>query len=221
MKPVKGWWFAAEAKLPHGDNRPVIIGEAHTCEGELILCEHGLHSSKRILDALKYATGSLIYRVESSVEIIHGDDKMVARIRKYLAGGIDISDILHSFARKCALDVIHLWDAPDIVIRYLKTGDPTIQAAASASSDAAWASSAAASDAAWASSAAARASSVDAASDAVWASSAAAWVSSDAVWAAADAASASSAAAKTKQNNRLTAMTVHALEKANSNRETR
>jgi hypothetical protein len=34
------------------------------------------------------------------------------------------------FARKCALDVIHLWNAPDIVIRYLETGDEEIREAA-------------------------------------------------------------------------------------------
>jgi hypothetical protein len=28
--------------------------------------------------------------------------------------------ILRKFARMCALDVMHLWDAPDIVVQYLK-----------------------------------------------------------------------------------------------------
>ena len=31
----------------------------------------------------------------------------------------------------CALDVIHLWNPPSIVIEYLKTGDEKIRAAAS------------------------------------------------------------------------------------------
>jgi hypothetical protein len=34
------------------------------------------------------------------------------------------------FSRRCALDVIHLWEAPDIVKKYLKTGDEDIREAA-------------------------------------------------------------------------------------------
>jgi hypothetical protein len=40
-----------------------------------------------------------------------------------------------AFARWCALQVVHLWNAPDVVVRYLKTGDESIRAA---SWDAAW-----------------------------------------------------------------------------------
>ena len=47
---------------------------------------------------------------------------------------------IRRFACDCALDVIHLWDAPPIVKKYLETGDEKIRAAAR---DAAW-------DAAWA-----------------------------------------------------------------------
>src|SRR5690606_5250340 len=43
---------------------------------------------------------------------------------------------LRSFACACARDVLHLWDAPDVVRRYLDTGDETLRAAANA---AAWA----------------------------------------------------------------------------------
>ena len=50
--------------------------------------------------------------------------------------------MLRKFARLCALDVIDCWDAPDVVIEYLKTGDEFIRNAAR---DAVWA----ASDAAW------------------------------------------------------------------------
>jgi hypothetical protein len=81
------------------------------------------------------------------------------------------------FARRVALDVIHLWDAPPIVKEYLETGDESKRAAAwAAARDAAWD---AARDAAWA---AAR----DAARAAAWA---AAWDTAwDAAWAASRAA---------------------------------
>ena len=39
---------------------------------------------------------------------------------------------IRRFARQCALDVIHLWNAPPIVKRYLKTGNEKLR-------DAAWA----------------------------------------------------------------------------------
>jgi hypothetical protein len=40
------------------------------------------------------------------------------------------SEKRRNFACWCALQVIHLWDAPDIVVRYLKTGDESLKAAA-------------------------------------------------------------------------------------------
>lgn len=71
-------------------------------------------------------------------------------------------EVWERFARWCALQVIHLWDAPEVVRRFLETGEEA---------------SAAASAAAWAESAAARA----AWEAAAWAESAAAWA---AAWAA-------------------------------------
>jgi hypothetical protein len=71
-------------------------------------------------------------------------DKYACSVRTYIAGGFDCSSVLRAFARQCALDLSHLWDAPQIVKDYLNTGDENLRAAAS---DAAWA---AASAAAWA-----------------------------------------------------------------------
>ena len=38
--------------------------------------------------------------------------------------------MLRAFARRCALDVSDRWDPPEIVLRYLKTGDPQLRAQA-------------------------------------------------------------------------------------------
>ena len=68
---------------------------------------------------------------------------------------------IRQFARDCALDVIHLWDAPSVVKEYLETGDEKLRDAAR---DAAW-------DAAWAAAMAARAAAMaarDAALAAAW-----------------------------------------------------
>ena len=151
MKQVKGWWFGTtDKKLLNNDNRKIVIGETHKIDKKIIPCKCGLHLSKRIIDALNYAPGPVIYRViGSGVIISHGDpvDKYACSERTYASGGVDISNTLRLFARKCALDVIHLWNPPNIVIKYLKTGDESIRAAAGdAARAAAWA---AAGDAAW------------------------------------------------------------------------
>jgi len=139
MKNVSGWWFGtANKKLGYDDGREIIIGETHEVEGEIMPCEWGLHLSERIIDALGYAPGPVIYKVKGSGIIVpHGNpvDKFACSKRIYIAGGIDISGTLRKFACLCALDVVHLWDAPDVVIEYLKTGDEKIRAAAR---DAAW-----------------------------------------------------------------------------------
>ena len=148
MKQVKGWWFGTtDRKLLNSDGRKIVIGKTHKVKGEIVPCEHGLHLSKKIIDALQYAPGPVIYKVVGSGVIVpHGNpvDKYVCSERTYIAGGIDLTDTLRLFARKCALDVIHLWDAPEIVVRYLKTGDESIRdvardAAKAAARDAAWA----------------------------------------------------------------------------------
>jgi len=216
MKQVKGWWFGTtDKKLLNGDGRKIVIGETHKVDGEIIPCEHGLHLSKRIIDALQYTPGPVVYRVVGSGVIVsHGSpvDKYACSERTYIAGGIDISDTLSLFARKCALDVIHLWDAPEIVARYLKTGDESIRAAArdavwwDAERDAAWAAArATAWDAAWdAARAAAKAAAWAAARGAAWAAAwAAAWdAARDAAW----------DAAWEKQNKRLTRMIKEAIQ---------
>ena len=93
-------------------------------------------------------------------------------------GVVEATVLLRQFARECALDVIHLWKAPEVVVQYLKTGDESLR-------DVAWA---AARDAAWAAArdaarAAAGAAARDAAGDAAGAAAGAA--ARDAAWAAA------------------------------------
>ena len=193
-----GWYFAADdRKLRYGDGRLVRKGATHKVDVEPELCERGLHASKRIIDALQYAPGSVICRVKLGGKVVHGDDKSCATERTYLAV-IDGEKLLREFARKCALKVIHLWDAPRVVKDYLETGDESLRAAAR---DAAWAAARdAARDAAWAAArdaagAAARAATRAAARDAAWAAArAAAW-----------------AAARDAQNKMLEQMVLEAM----------
>ena len=92
----------------------------------------GLHASGHPFDALRYAPGSTLHLVHLDGELIaHGSpvDKIAARRRKIVAT-IEAEPLLREFTRKCALSVIHLWDAPEVVKQYLTTGDESLRAAA-------------------------------------------------------------------------------------------
>ena len=156
---MKAWYFSENPpRLRYGDGRKIKAGITHKVKCEPVLCEAGLHGSVRPIDALEYAPGPYIWRVELGGQIVRGDDKAVATKRTYL-WGYDATETLGKFARLCALDVIHLWNAPDIVVRYLKTGDESLWAAAWTAARAARA---AARDAAWTAARAARAAARDA-----------------------------------------------------------
>ena len=142
-KKIKAWYFAPpDKKLQYGDNRKIVVGRTHkvkfpfTDKKGLVwekpsCCHAGLHASIKPRDALKYARSSLVYRVELSGVMDVASDKIAATERTYL-WGYDAEPVLRRFARMCALDVIHLWDAPDVVVYYLKTGDESLNAAAGA-----------------------------------------------------------------------------------------
>ena len=198
---IDGWWFSKGRTLPHGDGRRIKVGITHGVKGAIVACENGLHASVKPLDALGYAPGPVVWRVRlSGVIVPHGEDKHAASERTYLAGGVDAAETLRKFARLEALRVVHLWAAPDVVRRYLRTGDEALRDAArdaaggtarAAARAAAWAAAWAAAGAAW-----------DAARAAAWA----------AAWAAAGAAA--GAAYRETQNRRLTRMLNAAIKEA-------
>ena len=125
------WHFCNGGTLR--DGRPIPPdGVTLRHRGTVVPCERGLHASERLIDALEYAPGHTICRVRLGGTIVpHAGDKYAASERTILwrTGG---KEILKAFARQCALDVIHLWDAPTIVREYLTTGREDIR-------DAAWA----------------------------------------------------------------------------------
>ena len=185
------------------DGRPIPpTNEWLVHEGEVIMCTSGLHASEQPYDALQYAPGHILHRVELDDVIDTQDDKVVARRRKIVAT-IDAAELLHAFARKQALSVIHLWNCPAITKQYLETGDVSMQdaawsaarsaaqyAAQNAARSAAGAAQSAA-DAAWS---AAR-SAAQYATGAAWSAADAAWSAADAAWSAADAAQSAADAA--------------------------
>ncbi len=106
-------------------------------DGDLVMCETGLHASVNIMDALNYAPGHTICRVRVEGHQKQGhSDKLVCRSRTVL-WRIDGEQILRDFAHWCALQVVHLWDAPAVVKEYLETGKKELRAAAGAAAGAA------------------------------------------------------------------------------------
>jgi len=199
VEMIEAWHFIpVDGRLQYGKRRTVVrVGQTLRRDPEkLELCKYGLHASIKPLDALRYAPGPIVCRVQCSGKVIEDSDKLVCSRRKTL-WMYDATPVLRSFARWCALQVVHLWDCPPVTLEYLKTGREGIRVAARA---AAWA---AASDAASdAARAAAWAAASDAASDAAWAAAA-----SDAAWAAA-ARAAARAAAWAAQNTKLEEMLI-------------
>lgn len=127
-------------------------------DGPIKMCASGFHASREAFDALTYAPGNTLCRVHCCGPFMDGNDKLVCTERT-IVSRINAEKLLRDFARACALDVIHLWDAPDVVRDYLSTGREEIR-------DAAW-------NAAWAAAGtgavdAAAAAAVDAAGDAAW-----------------------------------------------------
>jgi hypothetical protein len=112
------------------DGRPVPPdGEWLVHEGPVKLCESGLHFSRHPFDALLWAPGATLCLVEVEDIVEEMADTGVCR-RRQIVRRIDATELLRGFIRWCALQVIHLWDAPDVVRRYLETGDESLRAAA-------------------------------------------------------------------------------------------
>ena len=184
MQQQQFWHFVhidedGTPRLGYGDGREVKVGETLRVEGEPVLCAYGLHASAKLWDALGYARGDklALCRVTLGGDVQHDSDKSVGNERTVVVmlDSDTTEKLLRDWGRWCALQVIHLWDAPDVVRQYLETGDEALRDAAR---DAAWAGAAARAGAAAAARAGARA--------AAWAG---AWaVAGDAAWAAAGAA---------------------------------
>ena len=106
---MHGWhWVKADRTLRTGE--VVRAGGVYRATGPLVMCRNGLHASRRAVDALKYAPGPIVCAVELVGEILHDDDKSVARERRVLWLA-DASTILHEFALTVATDALLVAEA--------------------------------------------------------------------------------------------------------------
>lgn len=93
-----GWHFLREdCKLQYGSREKVVVGEKLGVKPPLQMCHRGLHASERLIDALYYAPGPIVCRIQLSGEILHDTDKACAEYRR-VVWMYDASRVLHEFA---------------------------------------------------------------------------------------------------------------------------
>jgi hypothetical protein len=114
--PIKAWHFIRDDSTIKTSSmkRPLKVhqGQILRHRGPLELCRKGLHASIKPLDALEYAPGTMICRVECSGDVIYGEDKLVCSRRKVLWAK-DASRPLHEFAIWCASRALEKIGDPD------------------------------------------------------------------------------------------------------------
>ena len=157
MRRIKAWHFVDD----DGKRRDRLVeqvGETYHYEGTPVMCESGLHASRKILDALQYARGFIVRRVECWGKAAEDADKLVCKHRKVLWEK-DITNVLHEFACRVAEDALttamvtdeRCWNAIKVKRLWLKgeATDKDLAAAGDAAWDAAWDAWTAARAAAW------------------------------------------------------------------------
>src|SRR5271166_3283358 len=90
------WHFVGDTLR---DGRPVPPdGVVLRHDGPLVMCESGLHWSRRAIDALTYAPGPIACRVIAGGEMIEEADKG-ASMERTIIWRYDATDVLRAFAR--------------------------------------------------------------------------------------------------------------------------
>lgn len=102
-KPKNTYWHFAQdnRRLGYQDEREIIIGGCLKVEPPIVLCERGLHASRRALDALSYAPGAFVCLVELGKDAKHDKDKSASTERTVLAA-LDATNILFQFSMDVA-----------------------------------------------------------------------------------------------------------------------
>jgi hypothetical protein len=117
----KAYHFTKGDLLRDGQEVPSVgVPLVHT--GKVVICESGLHASFHVYDALKYAPGNTLHLVDCEDIVTEQYDKFVCRKRTVLKT-LDAYALLREYAREQALKVVHLWDAPEVVLQWLTTGE--------------------------------------------------------------------------------------------------
>lgn len=142
---IRCFYLAREdRKLGYGDNRLVRKGIVHSVDAKPKCCEIGLHGSRTVFDALKYAKSSKLYLVDIWGDVDEQKNKLCGTHREYIAY-FNAEKVFRKFARVQALINIekikpYCSEADyELILKWLKTGSKNLQARArSAAESAAW-----------------------------------------------------------------------------------
>jgi len=139
---MRGYYFVGPTV---GDDAEPVWADDEWHTGPLTPFLHmPLQASKSAFDALQYAMGSTLCRVELGGKFSCPDHAMPEYIcgtqvkvwegeKRRILERIDATAMLRRFAADQALGVAHLWEMPPIVREYLRTLDPDPDAAYAAS----------------------------------------------------------------------------------------
>ena len=98
---VRGYKFVTkDLKSKNGDIQ-WVVNEWQKVEGQLSLCNNGLHASHTPLDSLQYTYGDRWFIIEARGKMVEGDDKFCAEEMK-LTQELPVDKILVQFAILCA-----------------------------------------------------------------------------------------------------------------------
>ena len=99
---ILAWHFRRLDGTTEHLQTPETVGQTYRFDRTIIPSVQGLHGSVRAIDALKYASGSLVCRTLHGGTIVpHDGDKIASSARKLLVQ-TDATNLLHEFACWCA-----------------------------------------------------------------------------------------------------------------------
>ena len=104
-KPITAWHFLqSDGRTSSYTNRQGVLvraGMVQRVKPPIIPCEHGLHWSRRAIDALQYAPSAIVQRVRARGTVVEHDDKGASSVRETVWVA-DATNVLHEFACRCA-----------------------------------------------------------------------------------------------------------------------
>ena len=126
MNKIRAWHFVADTRKLR-DGQKLKVGKTYHHDGPVEMCHSGLHASRRVLDALRYAPGCTLCEVEVWGGVVEHSDKLVGRHRTVLSA-TDVTNVLHEFACQVAEQLlgaagvknVRSWDAIDAKRAWLR-----------------------------------------------------------------------------------------------------
>ena len=145
-KPLLVWHFLRQNWETNSGSIKTKVGDTYHVEPPIKICSHGMHGSRKVLDALGHLAGPILTLCEVWGEFAEQSDKIVAEYRRPLWGK-DISTELNEWAccnAEVALLVAEIedsrcWEAIEAKRAWLRgeISDKELAAARAAARDAA------------------------------------------------------------------------------------